>query len=223
MLRLLRRILRRWEEDVESPAEFTHPREQIVDQLKTDDQAEARDILTQAKGLYDSVDLRSESVERRATTLQGVVSIAATVTVAGGALLLDPGKIGGALWRSVFAGLFSGLLYCFIATAYRATQASTKVHTWTLANPEDILRRSNSTTADIETAADLLIAYGRNAKIANWKVAYMRAASEWFLRGLIFLALITVSLGVYAVSHNGTTHYSTSRSPLCCPSGRSPK
>jgi hypothetical protein len=146
----------------------------------------------------------SEGVERRATTLQGVVSIAATLAVAGAALLLDPSKVDGLSWRVILALFFACLLYCLIATAYRATQASTQIHKWTREDPADQLKRTTHTAIEVDTelSTDLLFAYGKNMEVVRWKVTYLNAASEWFLRGLMFLGLIAATLCLYVGFHD---------------------
>src|ERR1700753_1417159 len=95
MLRLLRRILARWEDEVGESTYFAESRAVRLARLQTDDPGVAREILEEARRLSDGVFVSAEGVERRATTLQGVVSIAATLAVAAGALLLDPTKIHG--------------------------------------------------------------------------------------------------------------------------------
>jgi len=216
MLRLLKKLLARWEHDVGAPAHFTAPTSEIVKKLKSNDERSS-ELLDEARRLFDSVDEHSEGVERRATTLQGVVSIAATLAVAGGALLLDPGKVHGLAWHIVFALLFAALLFCFIATAYRATQASTEIKVWSIPAPEGILKRAlmAKAEAEAELAGDLLKCYGRNFEVFRWKVAYMRAASEWFLRGLIFLLAIAITFGAYAVTHAKTAASDRGHQVVC--------
>jgi len=215
MLKLLRWILSPWEDEVGKGAFFAEPREQRLARLRTQDPAVARELLEEARRLNEWVYSMTESVERRATTLQGVVSIAATVAVAGGALLLDSEKVQGLGWRIVLAVLFGGLLYCLIATAYRATQSSTEIQVWTREDPNDHLERSSRPVAEIDTelSADMLYGYGRNMEVMRWKVTYLRAASEWFLRGLIFLGLIAATFCAYLFTHSGDSVRTKSDSP----------
>lgn len=203
MLRLLRRILAPWEDKVGAPTFFAEPREDLLARLHTDDPAVARELLEEAKRLNERVDSSLESVERRATTLQGVVSIAATVAVAGGALLLDPAKIDGLAWRLCFALLLTGFLYCLIATAYRATQSSTQIQVLTREDPADYVMRATrpALEVDLELSADMLYGFGKNSEVVRWKVSYLRAASDWFLRGLIFLGLIAAAFCLYVPLH----------------------
>jgi hypothetical protein len=93
------------------------------------------------------------------------------------------------------------LIYCLVATAYRAVQASSQVHKWHFPNAEDVFTRvgEQSARAQISLAADLFYSYGRNTKIADWKVAYMRAASEWFARALIVVLALAVAIAGYVV------------------------
>lgn len=203
MLSLLRWVLTPWEDTIGAPTFFGESRAERLARLETKDPTVAREVLEEARHLNDGVLVMAEGVERRATTLQGVVSIAATLAVAGGALLLDPSKVHELAWRVVLAVFFACLLYCLIATAYRATQASTQIHNWTREDPADHLARTTNSAIEVDTelSADLFFAYGKNMEVVRWKVTYLRAASEWFLRGLIFLGLITATLCVYVVFH----------------------
>lgn len=203
MLRLLRRILAPWEDKVGKGTFFVESRNERLARLQTQDPEIARELLEEARHLNDGVDAMAEGVERRATTLQGVVSIAATVAVGGGALLLDPAKVQGLGWRVAFAVLFGGLLYCLIATAYRATQSSTQIQIWTREDPNEHLERTSRPAVEVDTelSADMLYGYGRNMEVVRWKVSYLRAASEWFLRGLIFLGLIAITFCAYVGFH----------------------
>lgn len=215
MLSLLRRILAPWEDQIGESTFFGEPRKERLARLQTQDPVVARELLEEARRLNDSVQVTAEGVERRATTLQGVVSIAATVTVAGGALLLDPGKIHGLGWRAILAVLFGCLLYCLIATAYRATQSSTQIQAWTLEDPNDHLGRTSHSVQEVDTelTADMLYGYGRNMEVVRWKVSYLRAASEWFLRGLIFLGFIAATFTAYALFHSNDAAHETSLQP----------
>jgi hypothetical protein len=211
MLRLLRRILAPWEDKVGKGTFFVEPRDERLARLRTQDPEVARELLEEARRLNDGVDTMVAGVERRATTLQGVVSIAATVAVAGGALLLDPTKIQGLGWRIVLAILFGCLLYCLIATAYRATQSSTEIQIWTREDPNEHLERTSRPAVEVDTelSADMLYGYGRNMEVVRWKVTYLRAASEWFLRGLIFLGLIAATFCVYVGFHRDDIRHET--------------
>ena len=217
MLRILRRILARWEDKVGKGAFFVEPRDERLARLRTQEPEVARELLEEARHLNDRVDAMAEGVERRATTLQGVVSIAATVAVAGGALLLDPAKVQGLGWRVIFAALFGCFLYCLIATAYRATQSSTEIQVWTREDPAEHLERTSRPAVEVDTelTADMLYGYGRNMEVVRWKVTYLRAASDWFLRALIFLGFIAATLCAYVGFHrDDAAHQAVARPRL---------
>jgi hypothetical protein len=202
MLKSLRHLLGRWELEVESPTEFVGTPAEVSARITTGDPRRAAELLEEAKSLYATAEARAESAERRATTLQGAVAVAATVAVAAATLLLDPQDINGDGWRAGFAALFIGLVYCLVATAYRAAQASSQVHEWHTPAAEDNVTRLKDSPRAARTAAaaDYLYSYGRNTKIADWKVAYMRAASEWFARALVLLVVLALLVGAYVVA-----------------------
>lgn len=59
--------------------------------------------------------------------------------------------------------------------------------------------RQDTAQARIELAAETLKDYGFNTEVADWKVAYLRAAAWWFRWALAFLVVLAVGLGSYAL------------------------
>jgi hypothetical protein len=108
------------------PKRFPEPFEDLAAKLATDDAELAAELLADAEALFAEPNERIESAERRATTLQGAVAIAAAVTVTGGGLLLDPDKIEGKCWQIAFAIGLAALVMTLVATAVRALGATAK-------------------------------------------------------------------------------------------------
>ncbi len=168
---------------VPEPTEFRETPKRLRELLAAQEDRSA-EALVEAKGQFAGPFDTTDGVERRATTLQGAVAIAASFVLAGGGLLLDPAKIRSDAWRVAFAALYSVVITSLVFSALRALRATSRVLVWHYPDGEDILRRGkkHQTAAayELALAADLLHAAGRNACNARYKVAQMRAAGHWF-------------------------------------------
>jgi hypothetical protein len=189
------------------PTRFTEPHDGLVRQLtpRTDDGAldedRTKEILDEAQATFASADARIEGAERRATTLQGAVAIAASLLVAGGALLADAAKVRGDCWRAALAVSLVLTVVTLILSGVRALGATTHIHVVHRPTPTTILARTATPAGEarIDLAAETLKDYGYNTKVADWKVAYLGAAAWWFRWALSFLLALAVTLGAYAV------------------------
>jgi hypothetical protein len=168
------------------------------------DEALPAALLAEAEAHYEGADARAESAERRATTLQGAVAIAAGLTLSGGGLLLDTSKIRGDSWRGIFAVGLVAVTGCLIVAGYHAVVVTARLHMWATPNAEDLLERAGRRLRDaqLERAADLLIAYGRNAGIATKKLDSMSQAARWFVRGLMLILAAAALLAAYAIAQS---------------------
>lgn len=173
----------------------------LVDELSTDKLEVAKAVLAEAEAIYAEPFQRIDSAERRATTLQGTVAIAASVAIAGGGLLIDPSRIKGADWRTTFALLLVGFVACLLACALRATAATSRIFQFEEPGIERILERSKMSEAQALTAraAELLRAFAVADEIGLVKVGLLRAAVWWFRVALVFLGLVALSFGAYSL------------------------
>lgn len=182
--------------------EFAETTGEIAAKVKTDDKDLASAILAEAEKIATEPHDRADGAERRATTLQGAVAIAASFGLASGALLLDSSKIKSDGWRQAFAVLSFGFVFSLVAAGFRAVSAVYRVHYWSYPDNEQILElpAGDHAAAEMMTrrAASLLRTVARNQAIARWKVAYMRAAAWWFRIALAFLVADALLLVVYA-------------------------
>ena len=80
----------------------------------------AASVLDEASNVHDDALATIASAESRATSLQSTVSIAASLVVAGGALLVDPTKIDDRGWRIALLIALGMTLLCLIGCAWRA-------------------------------------------------------------------------------------------------------
>jgi hypothetical protein len=192
---------------IAEPTVFTEPHEELVRLLTPRkiagqwDEERTKEILEEAQSIFDQADQRGQAAERRATTLQGAVAIAASLLVAGGALLADPSKVRGDGWRIALAFGLVAVTFCLVVSGARALATTSRIHVYHAPTPTDILKRSGLPLpeARIELAAETLKDFGFNTKVANWKVAHLRAAAEWFSRGLVVLLLLAFILAAYGV------------------------
>jgi hypothetical protein len=104
-------------------------------------------------------------------------------------------------WRIALAIGLVAVTFCLVVSGARALATTSRIHVYHAPTQTDILRRSGLPLpeARIELAAETLKDFGYNTKVANWKVAHLRAAAEWFNRGLIALLLLAAVLAAYGV------------------------
>lgn len=189
-----RRIYDRVFLPVADPVEFTEKHEELVARLRPSAgpsaEERSKEILAEAEATLASTEARGEGAERRATTLQGAVAIAASVLLAGAALLGDPTKIHGGGWRAGLAFILLAVTVCLVAAGARALGATARIHVYHRPTPSDVLRRAqlDPVEARIELAAETFKDSGYDEQIASWKVAYLAAAAWWF-RGALFALL----------------------------------
>jgi hypothetical protein len=182
-------------QDAPSPAAFAQ-------RLATEDETLAAEILDEASSAYDRTWHRIDSAERRAATLQGAAAIAAGFTLSSAALLVDT-KIHGLVWRALFVIGFAWILLSLVACAWRATQATARLHLYALPGTHESLPPRGHSVAvfRIRRAAGLLAANAVNEPIAGFKIRKLRAAAGWLLTALGWLLAVLVLAGVYAVAH----------------------
>jgi hypothetical protein len=174
---------------------------ELAAKLRTDNRDVAAAILAEAQATYAEPQERIESAERRATTLQGTVAIAASVALAGAGLLLDPGRIQGRGWRIAFGILLILFVICLTGCAVRALGTTTRIFNFEEPGIDRIFDRVEMDPAEILThrAAELLRAFAVADVVGSVKVGLLRAAAWWFRWALVLLALLTILVGAYAI------------------------
>lgn len=190
---------------VPAPIPSEYAAETLTDlaaRLKTDDPDVAKALLDEAEAMYKEPADRIESAERRATTLQGVVAVAASVAVASGGLLLDPTKIAGHGWRIAIAAILLVFVLCLLACAVRALGATTRIFRFLQPGHTRIAERAqmSATEALTHRAAELLRAYDVADQVGAVKVGLLRSAAWWFRASLVMLALLMGLLAAYTIA-----------------------
>jgi hypothetical protein len=186
---------------VDDDTAFPEPQGQLRDLLRTGDVDLAAEILGEAEVAYARLQDRVDSAERRATTLQSASAIAASLTLTAAGLLVDSTKLRGWLWPLLFGAAVTYITFALAMCAWRATLASSRVHHWMTPGDRDVLERPRQSVAlaRTERAAALLASIGGNQRFARYKVAMLRASTDWILRALVALFLLAVLAAVYGI------------------------
>lgn len=203
-----RRLYDRLALPVDEPTEFLQGETALAAEIMPSsgdaeaDAQRAAELLSEAQDLYARAEERADSATTRATTLQGAVAIAASLLLAGAGLVLDQAKLQGTGWRIVFALLLFGATFSLVMSGLRALGATSTIQVWHRPTATAIVRRAelSATEARIELAAETLVDYSFNTKIAAWKVAYLGAAAWWFRIALAALAVLALLVATYAVA-----------------------
>ena len=174
-------------------------------ELKAGSQVDLRTAelaLAEAEAIFAEPATRIESAERRATTLQGSVAIAASLFVGGSGLLIDPAKIHGHGWRIAIALILAAFLACLIGCALRALGATSRVFEFEEPGYERVYLRAHSSPEDaaLLRAADLLRAYSVADQIAGMKMGLMQKSAWWFRCAMVPLGLLAGVLTAYAIA-----------------------
>jgi len=163
--------------------------------------ARSGEVLAEAKTAFAEPFERADGVERRATTLQGAVAIAASFVLTGGGFVLDTSEIRSDGWRIALAAVYALVILSLVFCGLRALRATSRVLVWHYVDGDTILENTGTDQAQYELAlaADLLYATRRNSSNARYKVAQMRAAGHWFGLALVGLLLTALTVCAYVL------------------------
>jgi hypothetical protein len=171
--------------------------------------------LIEARSIYEQRNARLARVEARATTLQATVGIAATLSVAAAALVLD-GKRVPDPWSNYLAVVIALVVVALVMCGWFAVRA-------TLARTERARQHSRRMLERFDDAGvpqdkpgidmqvvthirrqieDLLIAANRNRHLDMERTALLAAARRWYQVALGLLVVLVVLFAVYALSHS---------------------
>jgi hypothetical protein len=182
--------------------------------LATKDVGTAKAVLAEAQAIHDEPYERIDGAERRATTLQGTVAIAASAAVAGGGLLLGNASVRGEGWRVAVAVVLVAAVGALLACAVRAVGVTGRIFQFEEPGLERIVARAAATEAEALTfrAAELLRAADVADMVASIKVGLLRSAAWWFRTALFLLALLAALLCAYVV--DGPPREPDARTPI---------
>lgn len=186
---------------IDPPTDFPEPEEDLEEQLRGATGPLGIEVLRQANEYYEEAFDRASKAEQRASTLLGAVAIAASFTIAGATFLLDSEKVSSAIWRSLFAAIYSMILVSLFATALRSLRALS-VQVWAQPDVRDLLRPLPASDDDARRreAVQLLSSGSRNQPVARWKIAQLNGASWWFARAVSLLLILVGLIVVFVVT-----------------------
>jgi hypothetical protein len=195
---------------VPGPVHYLGGEDEIAADLESA-KGRSEEVLAEAQALFEEPFSRSDSIERRATTLQGAVALAATFALAGGALLLDTNKVQSYGWRVALVVPYAITIGSLLACGLRALRATSRILVWHYPEPEGVLKRCTLPDAEarIARAAEFLYCVGRNQATVRYKVAQMRAAAHWFSLALASLLVTAVLFCGYVILGTNTWTMST--------------
>lgn len=175
----------------------------LKEQLRTPCEATASAVLAEAESAAAEPQERIDGAERRATTLQGTLAIAASVTVAGAGLVLRDDTIDAGGWRTALAATFAAAVIALLACALRAAQVTGRIFQFEEPGFERIAARAQMSASDAMTsrAAELLRAAAVADVVGSIKVGLLRAAAGWFRLALVLLGAVAALLLAYALVH----------------------
>lgn len=188
--------------DKDPDLRFDFTQEELAARLATNNDEIAREILDEAEGTASRmVDVRVDGVERRAATLQSATAIAGSFSLAGGTLLVT--QINGRPWQWVIGVLLIWVTGNLGLCGWRATQASTHIHRWSVVPNDGVLcrREQSLAAARIERAAQILRAAGWNVRYARFKVDMLRRAGRHLSLATLGLPVLVAAVVVYALRH----------------------
>lgn len=142
-----------------------------------------------------------ERAERRAAALLGTLPIAATFTLAGGALILDGARTCGVMWRIPLALAF--LLPVIALTAAAWFSALAVVRRQPLHHPDEESVRKFAEEVASEAwrnyVLELLTSADLNKRVRDWKVARVRTATFCFELALLGILLAGLVMAAYVI------------------------
>jgi hypothetical protein len=168
----------------------------------------ADEVLAHAQEIAQTAIDRAAAADRRATTIASVVSISATLTLAGASLFLDDSKVPNGSWQIVLAALVLATAAAFVVSAAYALIALVRYRSWNWSELRDLPKPRSETgegstseghtfTADElkrNRAAFLLHNFTRNWEISDVKNRHVDNALRCLLAALILLSLLALGL-----------------------------
>lgn len=196
-----------------TPLRFNETSQDVLSQLGTPNAAVIDELLAEANAAYQEVEVRAESAERRATTIQGSIAIASSLTLAGGSLLLGSGKVPSHPWYiAISVGIALTVVFLAVA-AWRAFLVTWPRFLWASPAVVEIVEHANQPSAEairLQRISDLLVAYGRNDSIARLKLDLLGQAVRWLMSALVLLAVLAIMLAAYVIDRSAvhsTAHH----------------
>ena len=173
--------------------------EELYRGLRTGTVEQAKETLEHVEAIAQTAVDRAAAADRRATTIAGTVAIAASFTIGGAGIVVDPNKINDATIRKAFAIVLCLVTVAFIFAAIFALRALVATRTWRWSEPRDLpLDARELRTKQIGMrAAHLLSAFSYNWEISDLKNRCVDRALQFLVVALIGIAVLSSLLVWY--------------------------
>jgi hypothetical protein len=178
--------------------------------LPEGDAGVADEVLAHAQEVAQTAIDRAAAADRRATTIASVVSISATLTLAGASLILNDSMVPNGTWQIVLAALVFATATAFVASAAYALVALVRYRKWNWSDLWDLPtprpdtdessasgQRNHRFTADElkrSRAAFLLHNFTGNWEISDVKNRHVDNALRCLLAALVLLSVLALGL-----------------------------
>jgi hypothetical protein len=173
--------------------------EELYDGLRVESVGQAQETLEHVEAIAQTAVDRAGAADRRATTIAGTVAIAASFTIGGAGILVDPTKIEDATIRRTFAVVLCVVTVAFILSAIFALRALVSTRTWKWSEPYDLpLDKGESRQKQLGMrAAHLLSAFSYNWEISDLKNRCVDRALQFLVVALLGIAVLSALLVWY--------------------------
>ena len=161
--------------------------EELFARLLVGNEIEATRTLEHVQEIAETATDRAAAADRRATTLAGTVAIAASLTVSGGALILERARFTDTGLRVAFAAVLCATTWFLVASAVYALRALVATRTWSWIDPHSLPtdRKEKEAKQLGMRAAHLLHSFGTNWEISDVKNRTVDKALSCLVIGLV--------------------------------------
>jgi len=161
---------------------------------------QARDVLEHVEEIAQTAVDRAAAADRRATTIAGTVAIAASLTIGGAGLVVDPQKITDPTIRRIFAAVLCVVTVAFIGSAIFALRALVATRGWNWSDPHEMPPGVPATRQRRigMRAANRLSAFAFNWEVSDLKNRCVDRALQFLVVALVGIAVLSALLVVYA-------------------------
>lgn len=175
--------------------------EELYEGLRSENLDQARETLEHAQEIADTAIERAGAADRRATAIAGTVAIAASFTLGGAGILIDPAAITDLGNRRAFAIVLCATTVAFIVSAIFALRALVGTRTLAWSNIHDLPLDPNEPRAQRlgMRAAHLLEDFAFNWEISDLKNRNVDRALVFLTVALIGIAALASLLVLYVV------------------------
>ncbi len=164
--------------------------EELFQGLRTETVEQAEETLQHVKEISQTAVDRAAAADRRATTIAGTVAIAASFTLGGAGILIDPSKITDLHIRRIFAVVICLITVFFVLSAIYALRALVATRSWSWVNPHDLPLASGESR---EKQIGMRAAHLLDGFAFNWEIADLK--NRCVDRSLQFLVVALVGIG----------------------------